>query len=395
MKFLIFDTILNGHHTDYITYLVDYWCEHQMPGELYVVTPCGFSASLSAEARAYPGISCLELHEDELRLAQKGSTFRRSFSEWNLFVKYARQIRPTQALLMYFDLFQMGMWLGEKSPCPVSGIYFRPSFHYSVQLSVKEKALALRKKWLLSRVMTNPSLTHLFCLDKSSVKAIRKISNRVRVLPLSDPVKEYAVSAREVEALRRKLGIEARRKVFLVFGYLDNRKGIEPILDAADQLTEAERADFALLLAGPISDDYRHAIDERISRLKSGTQVVCLYEKRFGPAIQILFELSDFVLTLYQKHIGMSSIVVRAALSRKPLISSDFGYMGSLVDNEVLGTTINSASIPSIAEAFRQALRGEVVFSGSAVRTLSEQNTFQQYARQIIGALVKAPVTPS
>jgi glycosyltransferase involved in cell wall biosynthesis len=394
MKFLIFDTILNGHHTDYITYLVDYWWEHQLPGELWVVTPRGFSATLSAEAKKYPGIHCLELNDDELQSAQKGTTLRRSFSEWNLFVKYARQVRPTQALLMYFDLFQMGMWLGEKPPCPVSGIYFRPSFHYPAQLSVKEKAVALRKKWLLGRVLSNPSLSHLFCLDKSSVKTIRKMSNRVRVLPLSDPVRKYAISTHEVEALRETLDIDPHRKVFLVFGYLDNRKGIEPVLDAIDQLTPTERANFTLILAGPISDEYRHLIDDRINSLKSGTQVVCLYEKRLGPAIQMLFDLSDFVLTLYQKHIGMSSIVVRAALARKPLISSDFGYMGSLVDTEALGTTVNSESIPSIVEAFRQALRGEISFSGPAVRALSEQNTAQQFARQIIGALVEAPVTP-
>ncbi|HEV7348523.1 glycosyltransferase [Telluribacter sp.] len=400
MKFLVFDTILNGHHSDYITCLIEYWCNNTMPGELIVVTPRGLGASLPADYTASTRLTLIELTDQELRQAQQASRISRAFAEWNLFVRYAEKIRPDHAVLMYFDLFQLGVWLGKKSPCPVSGIYFRPSFHYTspdtAPTSFREKSVILRKKWVLKGVLTSSALTNLFCLDKSSVPAIQAMTNRVRVVPLSDPVKRYDVTAAEVKALRMSLGVEDHRTVFLLFGYLDDRKGIEPMLDAIRCLPEEESARLTLVLAGPITEAYQKTVEDHLSSMNSSAQIVRYFKEIKGTAIQLLFEMSDFVLTLYQKHVGMSSIMVRAALSQKPLISSDFGYMGSLVKAEKLGMTVNSESAESISRALRQALRGEITYSTAAMQKLAEQNTSLTFAQQIFGTITpdKTPSTP-
>ena len=393
MKLLIFDTILNGHHSDYITYLIDYWCSNQLPGQLFVVTPGGLAASLPAEYSAHSRLTFVEISEQELQLAQNASRLSRAFAEWNLYIKYAEQIRPTHAMLMYFDLFQLGVWLGKKSPCPLSGIYFRPSFHYGTTASLKEKAVALRKKWLLKGVLTSRALENLFCLDKSSVPLIQEMAPRVKVLPLSDPVRRYDVSDRDVAALRNTLGVEEQRKVLLLFGYLDDRKGIEPVLDAVGLLSPEESSRLALVLAGPITDEYRKVVDARIASIKNNAQIICHYKEIKGAPIQVLFDMSDYVLTLYQRHVGMSSIIIRAALSEKPLISSDFGYMGALVKKENLGIAVNSESAQAISEAFRQALRGHITFSQPALRELAEQNTSQMFAQQILEVIAESTAT--
>jgi glycosyltransferase involved in cell wall biosynthesis len=395
IRLLIFDTILDGHHSDYIAHLVEYWCCQQIPGELYVVTPRGFSDSLTENCPATSRIVFMELTEQEIQQTRNSTRLSRSFTEWNLYVKYAREVQPDHSLIMYFDLFQVGVWLGKKSPCPISGIYFRPSFHYSSPNSWREKALVVRKRWLLRRVLTTPSLSALFCLDKSSVETIQEMTDQVRILPLSDPVRKYDLADKEVDLLKGSLGIQAGRKVFLVFGYLDERKGIEPVLDAIQMLTPAESSQLTLVLAGPITDSFRHTVDVHIASLNSHAQIICHFQELRGGAIQTLFEAADFVLTLYRRHIGMSSIVVRAALSEKPLISSDFGYLGSLVKAEELGAVVNSESPNSISKALRQALRDEVSFSRSAIKKLSEQNTSQLFAHQIMSELnvnVLAPV---
>ncbi|WP_207509444.1 glycosyltransferase [Telluribacter humicola] len=393
MKLLIFDTILNGHHSDYISCLIDYWYSNQLPGQLYVVTPKGLSNSLPADYSASSRLTFIEIPDQELHQAQHASRLNRAFAEWNLYVKYAEQIRPTHAMLMYFDLFQLGVWLGKKSPCPVSGIYFRPSFHYGMTASLKEKVVVLRKKWLLKGVLTSKELKNLFCLDKSSVPVIQQMAPKVKVLPLSDPVRRYEVSAGEVSALRQSLGVEDNRKVFLLFGYLDDRKGIEPVLDAIGQLSEEESARLTLILAGPITKEYRSIIDAHIASFRTNAQIICHYKEIKGAPIQALFEMSDFVLTLYQKHVGMSSIVIRAALSEKPLISSDFGYMGSLVKEENLGVAVNSESAETISNAFRQALNGTITGSRTAMRNLAEQNTSHTFAQQIIEAIAENTAT--
>lgn len=388
IKFLIFDTILNGHHTDYLSYLVDYWCDQQPNGELYLVTPKGFSEGISAHCKSHPGIYFLELSASALTNAKKGSTLKRSFAEWNLYISYCKQIKPDHAILMYFDLFQAGMWLGKKSPCPVSGIYFRPSFHYKNKYSLREILVAFRKKWILSRVLGIPELKNLFCLDKSSVSEIQKLTTRVRIIPLSDPVKEYKVKASQVLELKELLGIENDRKVFLMFGYLDDRKGIEPVLDAIAHLSQAESSKITLVLAGPITVEYRQSISTLIETMDNDAQIVCHFEKLEGALIQIFFELADFVLTLYRRHIGMSSLIIRAALSNKPLISSDFGYVGTLVKEKELGTIVNSESAVSISKAFQQALRGDIEFSEENLKNLAAQNTSSLFAQQIMNVLL-------
>lgn len=322
MKLLLFDTSLDGHHTDYLTHLIEYWHNQQIEGELHIVAPGGLAAQVTSEISPASSIRFTELTESEIANIRDASMIGRSFAGWNLYLKYANKIQPDHALLMYFDVFQLGLWLGKKSPCPISGIYFRPNFHQKITANWKERGLILRKKFFLNRALSNPEFATLFCLDKSVVPTIQTISSGTKVLPLSDPVKNYVITSDQAEAQKQRLGIEDSRKVFLLFGYLDDRKGIEPVLDALAMLSQEESKHVTLLLAGPIGEDFRHTVETKIAGMNTEAQIICQFDTLKGAAIQTLFTLSDFVLTLYQRHIGMSSIVVRAALSRKPVISS-------------------------------------------------------------------------
>jgi glycosyltransferase involved in cell wall biosynthesis len=390
MKVLIFDTILDGHHSDYIAHLTDYWLSAQWPGELYIVTPPGLEECLASDLFVSSRIKFIRLSDQELLDIRSSSMVRRSFISWNLYIKYARQIQPSHALLMYFDIFQMGIWLGRKSPCPVSGIYFRPHFPDMVRITWKQEIVKIRKSLLIRRILANRSLHALFYLDKSVIPAISRMTSRVKIVPLSDPVRRYPVTSGQTEALRQSLGLEKDRKVFLVFGYLDSRKGIEPILEAIGQLSRAESAGLALVLAGPISDGYRRVIDHCLAGLDTNAQVVTHYEVVKGADIQVFFDISDFVLTLYQKHVGMSSNIVRSAMSQKPLVSSNYGYMGYLVNTHKLGITVDSEWVPAISGALVRALRGEVNISVTEAEKISSENAHDVFARQVLEVVSRA-----
>ncbi|WP_373514260.1 glycosyltransferase [Persicitalea sp.] len=384
MRLLLFDTVLDGHHTDYLTHLITYWQAEKLPGKLFLVTPEGLAEELPAEQANSSNIEFVEITSEELETARNGSIVSRSFAGWNLYVKYATQIRPDHALLMYFDLFQMGLWLGKKSPCPVSGIYFRPNFSQIDGSSLKENLMVSGKKLLLNRALSNPAFSVVFCLDHSAIPAVQKIANRVKVRPLSDPVMQFDLSTDQLEGQRKALGIKNSRKVFLLFGHLDDRKGIEPVLDAIEMMPSDNSRKLALVLAGPIDSEFRSIIESRIAASNADAQIICQFQTFKGATIQSLFSVSDFVLTLYRKHVGMSSIVVRAALSQKPLISSDFGYLGNLVESQHLGVTVDSESPSAICEAFCKALQGEIVFDQEAAKKLADKNTARAFAKQIL-----------
>lgn len=387
MKLLLFDTVLDGHHTDYLTHLIEYWHTQQVKGELCVVTPKGLAAQFPSKITLSSQIKFIELTEPEVAGVRDASMIGRSFTAWNLYVKYAEKFHPDHALLMYFDVFQLGLWLGRKSPCPVSGIYFRPNFYQKINANWKDKMVLFRKKLILSRALAKPNFAALFCLDKSAVTAIKSIAKRSIVLPLSDPVKYYDLTSDQVERQKQQLGIEKSRIVLLLFGYLDDRKGSEPILDAIAMLSQEESKRLTLLLAGPIGEEFRQLVEAKIAALDNDAQIICHFETLKGSNIQTFFALSDFVLTLYRKHVGMSSIVVRAALSQKPLLSSNFGYLGNLVESQGLGITLDSESPVAICEAFRQALRGEINFNRRGAEKLTEENTARVFAEQILAGI--------
>ncbi|UFH56120.1 glycosyltransferase [Spirosoma sp. KNUC1025] len=389
-KILLFDTIIDGHHADYLSHLINYWLQHQPEGELIVVAQASFEPifrQLQESAPIVTSVQYVPISQQEIETTHQGSVIGRSFREWNLLLDYCQRYQPTHALLMYFDIFQLGLWLGRKAPCAISGIYFRPDFHYPPSSGLKARLNVLRKRATLHGVLKQSTLKNLFCLDPSAVTLVREMNPRVNVIPLPDPVKSYVITSGEIEELRSALLIKPGRTVFLLFGHLDERKGIEPFLEALNQLDPAVQQKICFLLAGAIRPDYQAHIEQKISAVSPDVQIVSVFKEIKGRAIQVYFELADYALTLYQRHVGMASVLIRAAISGKPLLSSDYGYMGQLVKNEQLGAVTDSASPTTIRELLEQVMTEGISYSETNLRKLAEHNSDVSFARTILEQL--------
>ncbi|RZJ24532.1 MAG: hypothetical protein EOO48_14415, partial [Flavobacterium sp.] len=172
-KILLFDSIIDGHHADYLTHLINYWVKNRPEGELIVVTQQSFQEHFDAlilNRTNTENIRFVAIPEAEIETVQGASMVTRSFKEWNLALKYMRAHRPTHALLLYFDLFMLGICLGRSAPCSISGIYFRPDFHYKAQPGFKPWLNGIRKKITLFGVLNRSRLANVFCLDYSAVE---------------------------------------------------------------------------------------------------------------------------------------------------------------------------------------------------------------------------------
>lgn len=351
-----------------------------------MVAQASFDTTFRQLLEHFPSVTTVQfvpIPQQEIDDTHQGSVLGRSFREWNLHLKYSQRYQPTHVLLMYFDIFQLGLWLGPKAPCAVSGIYFRPDFHYAGSAGLKTRLNILRKKATLRGVLNRSTLTNLFCLDHSAVTLVREMNPQVKVIPLPDPVKTYTLAPSELEKLRNDLRIEPNRTVFLLFGRLEERKGIEPFLEAINQLNPARQRQICFLLAGAINSDYQAEIKEKIAKSNPNIQIISVFEEIKGRQIQAYFELSDYVLTLYKRHVGMASVIIRAAVSGKPLLSSDYGYMGHLVKSEQLGTVTDSTSPVAIRHLLERALDGGVSYSKVNLQKLAEQNSDVSFAKTI------------
>lgn len=389
-KILLFDTIIDGHHADYLCHLINYWLHTKPEGELIVVAQASFGPTfhqLLASNAPVDTIRFIPLSQQEIDDTHGGSLLGRPFREWNLHLKYSRQYQATHVLLMYFDIFQLGVWLGKKAPCAVSGIYFRPDFHYIRSAGLKARLNVFRKKTTLRGVLRKGTLVNLFCLDHSAVTLVREMNPSVNVVPLPDPVKPYTITSAERQTLRDQLQLDPNRQVFILFGHLDQRKGIEPFLEAINQLAPALQQKLCFLLVGAISPDYQAQIEQKISQTSPDLQIVGVFKEVKGKDIQAYFELADYVLTLYQRHVGMASVIIRAAVSGKPLVSSDYGYMGQLVQTEQLGAVTDSTSPTAICQLLEQILTNGLSYSETNLRQLAEQNSDVSFAKTIFDRL--------
>ena len=386
-----------GHHAGYLYHLIRYWQMWDMAGELVVVVSPAFQTmhpDMMTLAQNAPTVHVVIISEaEESHRQSRGRLVFQMQYEWELVASYARQWQASQVLLMYFDTFQMAFGLARRVPCPVAGIFFRPVFHYEAwghqPVNNREKLQGWRKRQLIRLVIRRRSLQTLFCLDPFVVSALNQWAGRGVAMYLPDPVEVYPTTPDDAATLRQHLGIEPTRRVMLVFGQLDERKGLFTLIDAFKRLTPAQQANWCLLLVGPIDEGIAPALELTLAALISQTAVQVVRHHSFvpEPGIQPYFMLSDLISTLYHRHIGMSAVLVRAAAVAKPVLSSDYGLVGQLVKTQRLGQVVDAENPVAIADALATFGQDSWLTDSEAMMQFAEQNRAAQYARTIFNTL--------
>jgi glycosyltransferase involved in cell wall biosynthesis len=398
-RLMLFDLNPSGHHGGYLHHLARYWREHRLPGELILlVSPDfltlhpGLLSNLSNIGMSDGRIRLIPISEAEHQRWQAGrSGLAKARIEWQLMTQYAVRERVGQVLLMYFDNLQPAFVLSGTLPFAVSGILFRPSFHYADwgqgPTTWAQRLQFLRKAWLLRMLVSRPTLRHLFCLDPFAVAPLNAWAGRELARHLPDPVPTRPVSEAEQRALRHRLGIEAGRRIVLVFGQLDDRKGIDALLLALSRLPNEVQRTWCLLLVGPLHDSIRDGLPTQIAQV-GPVQVVQQHTFVQEPDIQPYIAVADLVAVLYRQHIGMSAVLVRAAAAGRPVLASDYGLLGKLVTTKQLGRAVNATDDTAIAEALTQFGRGEWSANPEEMRNFAEQNQAERFAEVIVTTLI-------
>jgi glycosyltransferase involved in cell wall biosynthesis len=404
-RMMLFDLSIRGHHPNYIQQLIRYWQAQKLAGALTIVVSPKFLEEHADVVDLARSGSQNTIHfvaiapEEEAALKSRGSAlkrFLRTFQEWQILSKYAVLSQATHCLIMYFDTCQLPLAFGSKSPCPFSGIYFRPTFHYGAfanhRLSWKDRLQQWREKLLLSRVLSHPQFRTLFCLDPFAVEYLQQ-RGESRVVRLADPVQVDQVSATPPALLRKTLEIDPGRQIFLFFGALTGRKGTHQLLDAIEKLPANLCQKLCLLLVGEIKATEKAAVEAKIAALCQARPVQIVRHYEFVPEQDVpgYFQLADVVLAPYQQHVGMSGILLLAAAAAKPVLSSDYGLMGEMVRRYDLGRVVDSTQPTEIAAGITQFLTAQnPVGDRAKMRSFAEQNSAEQYAKIIFQHLQAA-----
>jgi glycosyltransferase involved in cell wall biosynthesis len=416
---MLFELSSDGHYPVYIRYLVSHWQTQQLPGQLHVVVTPEFLARhpeiVALADAALPGgalpsrVRFTALQPPEVRALQDPTRrlgrIRRSFQEWRLIEQYATALQVDHCLIPYFDNRRWpllwGVLLGgRRLPCRFSAIYFRPSFHYPQFQAQPQRWPQRWEHYLLQRILSHPQLQALFCLDPYAVAAL---SATAPIYALPDPVEWSAsaglasgLSAVTRQQLDEEFGIDSHRQVFLLFGLINYRKGIYQLLQAIAMLPPQHCNHLCLLIVGEVPPADRPQIEAQIAQLRRTQPVQIVQHRAYVPEAAVLsyFQRADVILAPYQRHIGMSGVLVRAAAAGKPVLSSDYGLLGELTRQHRLGMAVDTTQPLAIAEAMAALLQGTAPLGDDHCRqAFARHHSAQRFAQLIFQVIWPDPVS--
>ena len=384
-RILLFDTITDGHHPDYLIHVIGFYSGNKEV-ELYVSTGESFKSQFDARQQAEDNlwgdnVTFLPIPTNKLNSIHSKPIYLRSIIEWNLLVETAQSINANQVLLMYFDYYQLGILIGKKAPCPVSAIYFRPNF------TENDNGIYPQiKKWMLSKVLKSGQIQNLFCLVHALVPYMKGQKTQTQIIPICDPIKQFEISKSETAEFKNKYKIPTDKKIFLNFGYLDDRKGMEVFIDACSTLSKEALAKICLLLAGPVPEYYEKIIEAKLAQVPE-LEVIRSYGYLPAREVQICFEISDVVLILYQDFLNMSSVLIRAAMANKPTFATQTGMIGELVSRNNVGVTVDATSVSEVRNELNAMIQNGISYSEDNLKQLAEENSLNSFLSTIDQAI--------
>ena len=359
-RVVAFEMEVQGHHPGYVKSFARTWVENEIPGAIdFVVTPRFYELHSDevnyVENLSDQGVTIRKLTDAEADRMERVS-YLRYFHAWRYFCEYAERLSADHGLLMYYDFFQLPSVVGRKCPVPYSGIYFRPTFHYhllqSYQPTFRERLKAWRKKALLSRVVRDPQLRRLYCLDEFAVDYMKQaFRTTTEFQHLADSFTIYATSHERQQQLRTEFGVEAGRRLFTLLGVLDRRKGVAELLACLSRMSSEAAKKTCVLLVGVVHPNQREVVEELTRKVASETDIQVVLHNQFirEEDIQHIYDMSDIILATYQGHMGSSSALIRAALAGKPVLSADYGLMGEIVERRQLGVLVDTRDPAAMA----------------------------------------------
>lgn len=371
-KILIYDSIADGHHLDYIFYIIQQ-VSIRKDSELIVVCQDKIESTLKDFQFDLPSNVQLEfITNEKIANFHKKSLYARSISEWNETINLAQKHQVDQILFPFFDYFQFGALFGKKTNIPLAGILFKPK--------VKGNLINTLKFWMLKWVVNKPNFKNLFVLPEFRVQALQKTISLHKIKYLPDPIYVVPSNNEFKEALRKNLDLPKNKTIFLNFGHLDDRKGILEFLEGVSMLSEEQRKEIHLILAGKIEPNFQNKVEEYLKKLPNLTSSL-LFERHSPETMQALFELTDWTLALYPKFMGSASMVIRSAFAGKPVLGSNLGAISHQISQNKLGVSADPENPAKIARALEKILHKEILFDPKGLSEFAQKHSVENFGK--------------
>jgi len=195
---------------------------------------------------------------------------------------------------------------------------------------------------------------------------------------------------RSVDDIRRAWGVDPGRRIALFFGSIGARKGIHAVLQSLARLPDRHRQGICLVVAGPHPDSESAEIARSVEAARSvaGPQIVVSNQYLADEDIQDSIRASDVALVAYQRHIGSSGVLIRAAAAGVPVVGSDWGLVGHYIRDHRLGIAADAEDPSALAGALARVLDGDLpatTFDPDEARRFAAGHTLEAFGRVVFG----------
>jgi len=348
---IIYDSEIAGHHTEYISHLINFITNDKNNREKYIF--------LVPEEMQYKFPDIIKLTEnydtikwefipnEQCTFLQALPLYKRSFAELKLVKAYADKFNVKEVFLLYFNIFQLAL-IFKRPSFEVKGILFL-QFYRMQRDTILKKLKYYRKYWVTKLYCHNSKIKTVFVLnDDKTVDFLNAKFNTSKFKILFDPIPVYDAEI-EFDAYKH-YNIPRHKKILIHPGAIDPRKGTYEIIDAVDILGEKESEEFAILIVGKAKADIENVLKEKLSVLKN-KQFTILFDNSFVSNMRLksLILQSYAVLMPYKNVEASSGILGHAAINNKLVLAPNSGLIGDIIKKYKLGILIDRTTAMCIA----------------------------------------------
>lgn len=367
MHVLIIEATLTGHHSGYLERVAAAYLDAGHSVTVTVLkrdTSHAVIARLRSRFRAAFNLSTLEDGKYDAALRSRAGDVGRELAVRRLFGSIYRnvhRIKPVDyVFLPYLDycLYALGLLGSPFGSSQWGGLCMRPSFHYQhFDVIAPKPKLARVKQALFFRLLRAKFLRSIYTIDEllyRFISARHEQADRLHYAP--DPVDlkgDYSA-----ESARRELNIPYQAVVILVYGAIDDRKGLDSLASAL--ANPALPTTLHILVVGKLS--------QSANALMRSSQFTALVNQGRCHVIagfvndtvqQMVFASSDIVWLGYRKHYSMSGVLVLAVAAGKPVLATNEGLIGWYTRRGKLGWTVEVTNPNSIVRAISEFVSTE------------------------------------
>ncbi len=317
-------------------------------------------------------------------ITQRGGTLgllHRQWDYWRAVREAARQIPDPDAIfvLMSADALDrvMGLCGAPFGQRRFVALFIQTKFHWPTQGIGPSGRWALLSRLAFSRLLQHPRLHAAVSIDATLLASMRRHPGAARLHFVPDPGEIQCDWDRE--RARASLGLPPSAYVVLVYGVIDERKGVPALLQALAGM----EGPLHVVLAGRFSEGFRAQL------AAAGADALCAAGRLSLRDHYVdtdeegrLFRAADLVWLGYAPSFhGQSAVLAQAASAGVPVLGKSTGLIGRMVRDARLGLTVDPADAAAVRAKLAEAMASTATALAPGAAGFAAQRSSQAYRR--------------